>query len=296
MPILKQFLALESIRPWLLLAPALAVILLLFVGGLAATLLQSLGYLPLVGERELSLRAYAAILSSRSFGASLGLTLYIALASTAISALLALAVSLALRATRAGRRALTFIFQLNLPIPHIVGAVAIAQLLSQSGLVARLGAALGLIDDPAQFPPLVFDRWGVGIIAANVWKEAPFIGVTLLAVLENVGEEYEQAAQTLGAGRWQRFRYVLLPLLLPALLSSSAIVLAFVFGAFELPFFLGVAFPQALPVLAYRSYADVDLHARPEAMAMSVVIALICAALVWAYLWASRRYLRDDGR
>jgi len=284
----------EELHVWLLLAPALAVILLLFVGGLAATLLQSLGYLPLIGERALSLRAYADILSSRSFGASLALTLYIALVSTAISALLALAVSLALRATRAGRRALTFIFQLNLPIPHIVGAVAIAQLLAQSGLLARLGAALGLIDDPAQFPALVSDRWAIGIIVANVWKEAPFIGVTLLAVLENVGEEYEQVAQTLGAGRWQRFRNVLLPLLLPALLSSSVIVFAFVFGAFELPFFLGVSFPQTLPVLAYRSYADVDLNARPAAMAMSVVIALICAALVWIYLWVSRRYLRKD--
>ncbi|MBC8078521.1 MAG: sugar ABC transporter permease [Chloroflexales bacterium] len=292
----KLIFTLEAVRPWLLLAPALAVILLLFVGGLAATLLQSLGYLPLIGERALSLRAYADILSSRSFGASLALTLYIALVSTAISALLALAVSLALRATRAGRRALTFIFQLNLPIPHIVGAVAIAQLLAQSGLLARLAAALGLIDDPAQFPPLVSDRWAIGIIVANVWKEAPFIGVTLLAVLENVGEEYEQVAQTLGAGRWQRFRNVLLPLLLPALLSSSVIVFAFVFGAFELPFFLGVSFPQTLPVLAYRSYADVDLNARPQAMAMSVVIALICAALVWVYLWASRRWLRNDER
>jgi putative spermidine/putrescine transport system permease protein len=164
--------------------------------------------------------------------------------------------------------------------------------LSQSGLLARVAALLGLIEDTSAFPVLVFDTWGVGIIAEYVWKETPFIGVILLSMLQSIGGEYEQLAQSLGAGRWQRFRYVLLPLLLPGILSSSVLVFAFVFGTFEIPFFLGVAFPQALPVLAYRSYADVDLNARPQAMAMAVLIAALISVLVLVYMRVSRRYVR----
>jgi putative spermidine/putrescine transport system permease protein len=282
----------ERIRIWLMLAPALAVIVLLFMGGLAFGVLQSLGYLPLIGERQLNLAAYASVLQNRSFLGSLLLTFQIAFFSTLISTVLALALALVLRQSFVGKRLMTFIFQLNLPIPHIVGAVALAQVLSQSGVIARVAALLGLIHDPAEFPVLVFDRWGIGIIAEYVWKETPFIGVVLLSVLQSIGGEYEQLAQSLGAWRWQRFRYVLLPLLLPGILSSSVLVFAFVFGAFEIPFFLGVAYPQALPVLAYRSYTDVDLSARPEARAMAVLIALLITALVIVYMRVSRRYVR----
>jgi len=282
----------ERVRIWLMLAPALAVIVCLFMGGLLFGLLQSLNYLPLIGERDLNLDAYASLFSSGSFLLSFLLTFHIAFTSTLISTVLAIVVALALRGTFVGKRAMTFIFQLNLPIPHIVGAVALAQLLSQSGLLARVAALLGLIQDTSEFPILVFDPWGVGIIAEYVWKETPFIGVVLLSVLQSIGGEYEELARSLGASRWQRFRHVLLPLMMPGILSTSVIVFAFAFGAFEIPFFLGVAYPQALPVLAYRSYADVDLHARPEAMAMSVLIAAMIAALVWAYMRLSSRYVR----
>jgi putative spermidine/putrescine transport system permease protein len=257
-------------------------------------LIQSFGFEPLTGRAAFSLDAYAAVISSRSFGASLVLTTQIAALSTAIATALAVAIALALRATVRGRRALSFIFQLNLPIPHLVGAIAIADLLGQSGLLARVAAALGLIDDPGQFPVLVFDRWGLGIVAEYVWKETAFIGVTAMAVLHAIGPEYEELARSLGANRWQRFRYVLLPLMLPGVLAASVIAFAYSFGAFEVPLLLGVSFPQLLPVLAYRRYTDVDLASRPEAMALCVIIAVLATAMVFAYSALSRRYLRQE--
>ena len=85
------------------------------------------------------------------------------------------------------------------------------------------------------------------------------------------------------------FRHVLLPLIFPGLVSASVLVFAFTFGAYEIPAVLGAHYPAALPVLAYRSYTDVDLAARPEAMAMAVVIAVISAVLIAVYLRATRR-------
>ena len=80
-----------------------------------------------------------------------------------------------------------------------------------------------------------------------------------------------------------------LPLLRPAILSSSILVFAFTFGAFEVPLLLGARYPSALPVLAYRLYTDVDLNARPEAMAMSVIIAVIITVLIGFYMRLTRK-------
>jgi putative spermidine/putrescine transport system permease protein len=275
-------------RTWILLAPTLALIVLLFGGGLLFGLLQSFGYLPFVGQNEPGFGAYISVFSSRSFWAALLLTLQIAICSTVISTLLALGITLLLRGTFVGKGLMSFLVQFNLPIPHLVGAIAIVQLFGQSGIFARVAYAAGLIDDPGQFPALVFDRWGIGIIAEYVWKETPFIAVTLLALLSRIGDEYEQVAQTLGASRWQRFRRVLLPLLMPGILSSSIIVFAYSFSAFEVPLLLGVAFPQTLPVLAYKSYTAVDLQSRPEAMALSIIIAAIIIGLTYGYVRVSR--------
>ncbi len=278
----------DRLRIPLLLAPALVVVVVFFVGGLALALLQSLGYMPIIGRYEVSLDAYRAVLRRPDFYQSLLLTAWIAGVSTAVSTILALLCALALRRAFRGRRIATFIFQLNVPIPHVVGAVGVLFLFSQSGFLARLAYAGGLIREPADFPALVFDPLALGIIFEYVWKATCFIGVILLAVLLSLGESYEDAARTLGAGRWQRFRFVILPLLLPGILSSSILVFAFTFGAFEVPLLLGQRFPSALPVLAYRSYTDVDLNARPEAMAMSVIIALIITILVLGYMRTAR--------
>jgi putative spermidine/putrescine transport system permease protein len=110
--------------------------------------------------------------------------------------------------------------------------------------------------------------------------------------MQALGTDYESVARSLGATRWQAFRHVLLPLILPGVLSASVIVFAFTFGAYEVPLLLGASHPQALPVLAYRTYTDVDLAARPEAMAMAVVIALLSALMIWGYLRLTRSMVR----
>jgi len=279
----------ERLRLALMLGPALAVIVLLFLGGLALAGLQSLGYLPFIGRTELSLAAYRTLLTGPDLYRSLLLSLWISLAATSISTVLAVAAALLLRQNFYGRRWVTFIFQLNIPIPYLVGAIGVLFLFSQSGLAARAAHLLHLINGPADFPALVFDRYAIGIILQFVWKATPFTGVIVLAALQSIGEDYEQAAQTLGANRWQRFRYVLLPLILPGLLAASVLVFAFTFGAFEVPLLLGQRYPSALPVLAYRYYTNADLNYRAEAMAVSLIITAIVTGLVFVYLKLSQK-------
>ena len=273
----------------LLLAPALLVIGGLFGAGLVTGLVRSLNYMPLIGLTRPNLDAYRAVLGDPAFGRSFGLTVYIALMSTVISTLIAVPAALLLRRSFAGRGLVSFLFQLNLTVPHLVGAIGILVLFSQSGSFARLGFAAGLIERPADFPALVFDPYAIGIILQYVWKEVPFIGLIVLANLQSIGPEYESVARSLGANRIQALTHVLLPLIAPGLAGAAVIVFAFTFGAYEIPLVLGANAPVSLPVLAYRGHTDVDLAARPQAMAMAMVIAALSGLMIALYLRVSRR-------
>ncbi|MFN4193467.1 MAG: ABC transporter permease [Tabrizicola sp.] len=270
----------DRTRIALLLLPALLVLGGLFLTGLGLTLLRSFRHLPALGMTEPDLGAYAAILTSPGFLTSLGLSLWIATASTLLSALIALGAALLLRQSFPGRALISFLVQLNLTVPHVVGAIGMLYLLSQSGAFARLAHAAGLIAGPAGFPALVNDPYAIGIILLYVWKEVPFITLILLANLQALGEDHESVARSLGATRWQAFRHVLLPMLAPGLAAASALVFAFAFGAYEVPLVLGQHAPKALPVLAWQAWTDTDLAQRPEAMAMAIVVAGIGLALL----------------
>ncbi len=274
------------------LAPALLLIAILFGSSVIYGLAQSLGYLTVIDSERLSLDAYRNVLigpsaAAREFWPALGFSLWVSAASTLLSALGALLLVL-LPDRRPATRG-TLAWHLNLAFPHLVWAIGLLLLLGQSGLLARIAAALGLIAGPADFPVLVRDGFGVGIILNYVMKEIPFLALLLLAILRSQGEGYDLVAANLGANRWQRLWYVRLPLVLPGLLAGSLLVFAFVFGAYEVPAVLGVRFPRMLSVLALEFFTNPDLRSRAEGMAISVIMALIVLSVA-----AVAQYLRKQ--
>jgi putative spermidine/putrescine transport system permease protein len=270
----------DRLKIVLMLGPAMIVLGGLFFGGLGIVLLRSFNYAPALGLTHPNFDAYSTILTTPVFYRSLAFSLHIAITSTLLSTMLAIAVALLLRQSFAGRRIVSVLFQLGLTVPHLIGAIGILYLFSQSGLLARVAHEMGLIGQPADFPALVYDRFGIGIILQYVWKEVPFICLIVLAQMQGLGADFEAAARSLGASRWQAFRHVLLPLIMPGVLAAAVMVFAFTFGAYEIPAILGPNAPATLPVLAYRKFTDVDLAARPEAMALAVIIALVSAVLI----------------
>lgn len=267
--------------PWISLAPALIIVVVLLGASLAYGVAQSLGLMSVIGQDSISLDAYQNLLTGqglagREFWGSLVFSLWISLASTSISAAVALLITVWLSERRNGNGNLdTLALNWNLAFPHLVWAMALLLFLSQSGLLARWAANLGLIQTPADFPVLMRDRYGIGIILHYVSKEIPFLVLILLAVLRAQPAGYDLVAENLGASRWQRLRYVTLPLVTPALLSGALLVFAFVFSSYEVPALLGVSYPRMLPVLALRFFNDPDLRSRADGMAISLVITLI---------------------
>jgi putative spermidine/putrescine transport system permease protein len=264
----------------------------LFLGGLGLGIAQSFGYLPFLSGWHWSTDAYTGLLDDKAVRQSFVLTFRIAFLATLLAVVVGVGGALLIRSTRRGKRLLTSVFQSTLPVPHLVGALAMLLLLSQGGTLSRLTHALGLTDGSQSFPELTNDRFGWAILAEYVWKEAPFIGVVVLSALSSGVADLEDAARTLGAGPWARFRHVVVPLISPGVLATSILVFAFSFGSYEVPYLLGRPYPATLPVVAYQYYTDIDLGARPVAMAICVVIALLVGTLVALYMALSQRFLR----
>jgi putative spermidine/putrescine transport system permease protein len=281
----------------LMLLPAMLVLVPLFGGSLVYGLLQSLGWQPIIGRTEVSLAAYRQILFGSEyapkFWEAVGFSLWISFVSTSLSAVLAVGLALLVRRSSFGKGVSTFLLQFSLPVPHLVAAIGVLFLLSQSGLASRAVRVLGLIDQPGDFPVMVRDSHGLGVIIAYLWKEVPFMGLVVLAALQSASQDYEDSARTLGAGPWQRFRYITLPVIAPALAASSILVFTYVFGAYEIPGILGVRNPQSLPVLSYELFISPDLRDRGAAMALSVLMSTLILVLVALYMVLIRRLGRN---
>ena len=258
-----------------LLGPSLILVSLLFGGGLALGLFQALGYTAGEGLNSITFDHFKTIFSDPDFAGSITLTLYISLTSTLLAASISIALALAIIRWAAASRMINFILEIPLTVPHLVIAISILLLLSPAGIFSRFFSFLGLLSSSSAFPLLVNDDYSIGIIVVYVWKEVPFITFMLLSVLTNIGPELNEAGATLRASRLQRFRYITLPIIGPSLGAACLIVFAFTFGAFEVPYLLGKTYPISLPVWAYKNYSDIDLLARPEGIAIGLIIAAI---------------------
>jgi putative spermidine/putrescine transport system permease protein len=282
----------RPLRLALLLAPALAVVVGIFGTGVVQAVAQSLGYQPFLPGWHWTTEAYRTLATDPAVRASLLLTARVSVLSTGLAATLGVLAALVVRRLGRGRRWAAGLLQANLAVPHLVGALCMLLLLSQGGLLSRLTHAVGLTGDPAAFPELTADGYGLGIVAEYVWKETPFIAVLALSALGRGASELEDVARVLGAGRWHRLRRITLPLLAPSVAAGSVLVLAFTAGSYEVPYLLGRPYPATLPVVAYQLFRDTDLSVRPVAMAAAVVITLTSCAVVAAYLTLVGRLAR----
>jgi len=270
-------------RRWFwLISPAALLIAGLFGGSLFFTLAESLGFYSSNGG--LTFEYFRQIIGDREVVAAFSFTLILTCVSTFLSAVCGVALAIFLRGQMRSSRFLKTLLQIPLAVPHLAVALVLLNFLAPSGFLARIFYAFGAIKTPADFPVLVNDAYGFGIVLTYVLKETPFVALVVLTILARVGDEYEQAAQNLGANFWQRFRFVTLPLIAPSVVFSSLIVWVFVFGAFEIPFVLGRAYPTTLAVVAQRKFNGTNLSERPEAFALAILMTLVMTLFVWFYL------------
>ena len=183
------------------------------------------------------------------------------------------------------------VIQLPIIVPHVVVAIFMVNIFSQNGLLARIGFALGLLQEQQQFPMLIMTK-GSGSHPGISVEGDSFIIYFVIALMANINEKLGEAAINLGAGRWTAFCKITLPLCKDAVISGFLIIFVFALGAYELPFLLGATSPKALPVLAYQQYIHPDLRNRPYSMALNGIIIVLSVLSAWMYYFIMRKNMK----
>ncbi len=242
----------------------------------AAFFLLPLGRLIVVGGTgPLGLKAYAAVITNPLYFKALISTVALSVSVTAATLAIASIAGVFLeRNTFRGRDVLISLLTLPLAFPGVVVGFMVIMLGGRTGLLATASSALGL-------GRLVFAYSMIGLFTGYIYFSIPRVILTIMAAAEKLDPALEEAARSLGAGRWQVVRDVMLPGLAPALLASGAMCFATSMGAFGTAFTLATDI-QVLPIVIYTEFTL--LANISTAAALSIVLGLI----TWLTLAASR--------
>ncbi len=205
-------------------------------------------------------------------------SLYLAVVVMIVSSVSAVFLALIIRETFIGRKLVLFLVQYNMAMPTIAACAMAVFLLDKNGFLSKILSNVGIIGSYTEFPKLLYDQYGLGLIITIIWMFVPYIGMAVLAVLTSVTREHENQAKSLGVGKLKRFRYVILPSILPSLSLTSIICFACVFGSYEAPMLLSGR--KTLIMLAYERHADLfDYTAVSESYAISMIVFLVILAV-----------------
>lgn len=183
-----------------------------------------------------------------------------------------------------GRRLLDAMVDLPFALPTAVSGIALTAVYSGKGWIGQYLEPLGI---QVAFTPL-------GITIALIFIGLPFVVRTLEPAIAELQKESEEAAASLGASRWQTFWRVIVPSVLPALLTGFALALARAIGEYgSVVFIAGNAFMKT-EISSFLIIQKLDQFDVPGATAIAVVMLatsfflLLAINLIQHY--AGRRY------
>jgi sulfate transport system permease protein len=221
----------------------------------------------------LSSRALAAY--RLTFGASLIAALVNAVFGTLVAWVL-------VRYQFAGKRLLDALVDIPFALPTAVAGLTLADLYAPSGWLGRLLTPLGV---QVAFTPL-------GVMVALTFIGLPFVVRTLQPVLEGFEVEVEEAAATLGAGRLRTFFGIIMPTLLPAVLTGFALALARAVGEYGSVIFIAGNLPHRSEIAPVLVVIQLEEYHDAQAMVIAVVLLVVSFCLLGLInlleRWASR--------
>jgi sulfate transport system permease protein len=171
-----------------------------------------------------------------------------------------------------GRELIDALVDLPFALPTAVAGITLTALLSANGLVGEQLAKLGI--------EIAYTR--VGIAVALAFIGLPFVVRTVQPVLADLDREWEEAAATLGAGRWRTFRSVLLPVLWPAIATGFAMAFARGIGEYGSVVFISGNMPYETEIAPLLIVTQLEQYDYVGATAIAVVLLSASFALLLA--------------
>ena len=225
--------------------------------------------------------AFWEAVSSPRVVASYRLTFGASLAAALVNAVFGFIVAWVLvRYSFTGKRVVDALVDLPFALPTAVAGIALTALYAQNGWIGQW------LPFKVAFTPL-------GVFVALTFIGLPFVVRTVQPVLEDLHQELEEAAATLGANRWQTFSRVILPIVAPALLTGFALAFARALGEYGSVIFIAGNMPmisEITPLLIVTKLEQYD-YAGATAIAVVMLVAAFVLLLIINLLqaWARRR-------
>ena len=183
-----------------------------------------------------------------------------------------------------GKRAIDALVDLPFALPTAVSGIALTAIYAKNGWIGQYLAPLGI---KAAFSSL-------GIVIAMTFIGMPFVVRTLQPALEDLPKENEEAAASLGANRFQTFWRVILPSVLPALLTGFALSFARALGEYGSVVFISGNMPMKTEITSLLIISRLEEYDTAGATAIAVVMLLASFTLLFAInalqWWTSQRH------
>jgi sulfate transport system permease protein len=227
---------------------------------LSATFIRSL---------DLGFGHFWTVVTAPRVVASLRLSFGAALLAAGVNAVFGLVIAWVLvRYSFPGRRLIDAMVDLPFALPTAVAGIALTALYTPNGWLGQLLQPLGI---QVAFKPL-------GVVVALIFIGLPFVVRTLQPVLEELDQDVEQAAATLGASEWQTFTRVILPALWPALLTGFALAFARAVGEYGSVIFIAGNMPMRSEIAPLLIITKLEQYDYAGATAIAVVMLVLSFA------------------
>jgi sulfate/thiosulfate transport system permease protein len=167
------------------------------------------------------------------------------------------------------KRLVDALVDLPFALPTAVAGIALTAIYAENGWIG-------------QWLPFKVSFTPTGVFVALVFIGLPFIVRTVQPVLEDLNRELEEAAATLGASRWQTFRKVILPILMPALITGFALAFARALGEYGSVIFIAGNLPMVSEITPLLIITKLEQFDVPGATAIAVVMLVAAFAMLLA--------------
>ncbi|MCV2217370.1 sulfate ABC transporter permease subunit CysT [Thauera sp. Sel9] len=266
--------------------------------GFNLTLGYTLGYLSLIvliplaavflKTAELSFGEFWNVVTAPRVVASYKLSFGMSLLAAAINAVFGLMLAWALvRYSFPGKKLIDALVDLPFALPTAVAGISLTALYAKNGW---LGQYLDVFGIKVAFTPL-------GVLVALVFIGLPFVVRTVQPILEDLDTELEEAATSLGAQRWQTFRHVILPILLPALMTGFALAFARAVGEYGSVIFIAGNIPMVSEITPLMIITKLEQYDYTGATAIATVMLILSFILLLVInglqAWTAKRTGRD---
>ncbi|MBN9445060.1 sugar ABC transporter permease [Bosea sp. (in: a-proteobacteria)] len=222
-----------------------------------------------------------------NFADALANTFKVVLLAVPLQLVLALGMTMALRNIRRGRDLLVWVWSIPLGISDLAAGLVWLAILNDQGWLNSALFRLGLIAQPQAW--LTYETPAAllaAIVIAEIWRATAIVFVILLAGVQLLPKEYEEAADVFGATPWQRFFRITVPLLKPSIQTALILRTVLAFEMFAMAMALG---GRNFPVLVSEAFnAQYFSQDYGVAAAYAVLVMTISVAATVLYLVALR--------